>query len=86
MTNKNNIGEAILFLGLIALNIWYPSLLLQITSVILGAYALWTWHSVETDKKTQEIIRNRELANIKLIEAKTDYYKSMYYTNNRKRD
>jgi CDP-diglyceride synthetase len=76
MTNKNNIGEAILLLGLLFLNIWHPDVILLIVSIGLAILPIWTWHSVTTDKKGKQLLEDKLSAEIRLLNAKTAYYQS----------
>lgn len=74
MTDKNNVGEAILILGLITLNIWHPDTILAIISVALIILPIWTWHSVTTDKKTKALLEDKIRAEIQLLNAKAEYF------------
>jgi len=86
MTNKNNIGEAILILGLITLNLLYQNQDLLIISIIICILPLWTWHSVTTDKETKKLLYAKTkleiekiASEIAVLKAKADYYNASAY-------
>jgi hypothetical protein len=75
MSNKNNIGESILLLGLLFLNIYFKNDYLLIISIILAIIGLSTWNSIRTDKDSLKLNNEKLRSEINLNDAKTEYYR-----------